>query len=70
MRSVAVLAACALLVSCSPEPDMTSSTNSCAAKLYSTYNAKDFNQCVDVCINCNRGTTTTCSTSCTLKGAR
>ncbi len=70
MRSVTVLAACVLLVSCSPEPDMTGSTNSCAAKLYSAYNPKDLNQCVDVCINCNRGTTTTCSTSCTLKGAR
>jgi PBP1b-binding outer membrane lipoprotein LpoB len=70
MRSVTVLAACVLLVSCSPEPDTTGSTNACAAKLYSTYNPKDLNQCVDVCINCSRGTTTTCSTSCTLKGAR
>jgi hypothetical protein len=24
---------------------------------------------VDVCIKCNHGNTTTCSTSCTLKGA-
>ena len=27
-------------------------------------------QCVAVCIACERGVTTTCSTSCTLKGAR
>jgi hypothetical protein len=27
-------------------------------------------QCVAVCIACERGVVTTCSTSCTLKGAR
>jgi hypothetical protein len=70
MRRVAVLlAACALLVACS-EPEVQGSTNSCAAKLYSSYNPKALDQCTDVCIKCERGTITTCSTSCTLKGAR
>jgi hypothetical protein len=27
-------------------------------------------QCMDVCIKCDHGVTTTCSTSCRLKGAR
>jgi hypothetical protein len=27
-------------------------------------------QCVDVCITCERGSMTTCSTSCTMKGAK
>jgi hypothetical protein len=29
-----------------------------------------FDQCVAACIKCEHGITTTCSTSCTLKGAR
>lgn len=71
MRGVAVLpAACLLLVSCSPEPEMKESINACVAKHYSSYNPKALDECVDVCIKCERGTTTTCSTSCTLKGAR
>lgn len=71
MRGVAVLpAACLLLVSCSPEPEVKDSINACVAKLYSAYNPKALDECVDVCIKCERGTTTTCSTSCTLKGAR
>jgi hypothetical protein len=48
---------------------VTGSTNACATQLYSSYNPKSLKQCVDVCIKCNRGNTTTCSTSCTLKGA-
>jgi hypothetical protein len=28
------------------------------------------NQCVDVCITCGKGTMTTCSTSCTMRGAK
>jgi len=55
---------------CSPsEPEATGSTSACAARLYGNYNPKDLKQCVDVCIKCSRGVTTTCSTSCTLKGA-
>ena len=54
---------------CTPESEITGSTSVCAAKLYSSYNPKNLKQCVDVCIQCSRGNTTTCSTSCTLKGA-
>jgi hypothetical protein len=42
----------------------------CAAKLYSTYDPKNLEQCMAVCMTCNAGVKTTCSTSCTLKGAR
>jgi hypothetical protein len=57
--------------SCSPssDGDVTGATGPCASKLYSPYNPKDMKQCVDVCLQCNRGVPTTCSTSCTLKGA-
>ena len=71
MRKVVLLIAVASTLSgCWSEPEVTGSTNSCAANLYSRYNPKIMNQCVDACIKCDRGNVTTCSTSCTLKGAR
>jgi hypothetical protein len=69
MRSVAVLFAMTL-AACSPEAEPTGSTSKCVTELYPSYNSKRLDQCVDVCIKCYRGNTTTCSTSCTLKGAR
>ena len=71
MRAIfIVILSAAALASCTPEKstDVTGSI-SCANKLYSPYNPKDMKQCVAVCITCDRGVTTTCSTSCTLKGA-
>jgi hypothetical protein len=72
MRRFAVLIAAALLmISCSREEDVTGSIhNKCAADLYSAFNPRAMDQCMAVCRKCDRGTTTTCSTSCTLKGAR
>jgi hypothetical protein len=71
VRSAIILILAGLILSgCWSEQDITGSTNKCATDLYPSYNAKNINQCVDVCIKCARGTTTTCSTSCTLKGAR
>ncbi|QIG92198.1 MULTISPECIES: hypothetical protein [unclassified Bradyrhizobium] len=71
MRKVAIFSAAALLLSaCWSDPEVTGSTNSCAANLYSQYNPKVMDQCVNVCIKCDRGNVTTCTTSCTLKGAR
>ena len=67
---IAMVLSAAALASCSPENDVTGSIGSCVNKLYSPYNPKDMKQCIGACIACERGVTTTCSTSCTLKGAR
>ena len=71
MKRFAVLIATTLLmISCSPQDEVTGSVqNKCASELYPAFNPKVMDQCVAACIKCNRGTTTTCSTSCTLKGA-
>ena len=45
-------------------------TVACASKLYSSYDPKNFEQGVAVCMACNAGVRTTCSTSCKLRGAR
>ncbi len=72
MRRFVVLVVTALvMISCTPDDDVTGSIhNKCATELYHPYNPKVLDQCVATCIKCDRGTTTTCSTSCTLKGAR
>jgi hypothetical protein len=71
MQRFAVLLPIGLLIAaCTPDGDVTGSTNSCIAKLYPSYNRMAFDQCIGVCTKCERGITTTCSTSCTLKGAR
>jgi hypothetical protein len=69
-RFVVLIAAALLMISCSPEQDVTGSIhNKCATDLYGAFNPKAMDQCMAVCLKCDRGTTTTCSTSCTLKGA-
>ena len=72
MRAIiTMILAAAVLSACKPENnDITGSIDNCAQKLYSPYNPKSMKQCVAVCIACERGVTTTCSTSCTLKGAQ
>jgi hypothetical protein len=72
MRPVAVLLLALLAItaaSCS-DSDVTGSTDACAAKLYTPFDRKNMNQCVNVCMQCENGTKVTCSTSCTLKGAK
>jgi hypothetical protein len=68
---IAIILSAAVLTACTPESnnDVTGSVGDCARKLYSQYNPKDKKQCVAVCIACERGVMTTCSTACTLKGA-
>jgi len=70
MRSIVLLVGAGLLLASCSDSDVTSSTNSCAAKLYQHYNPNDIKQCSDVCMKCSNGTPITCSTSCNLKGAR
>jgi hypothetical protein len=72
MRAIIAIVLCAAaLAACTPDNsnDVTGSIGSCTRQLYSAYNPKDMKQCVAACIACERGVTTTCSTSCTLKGA-
>jgi hypothetical protein len=68
---VAIMLSTVVLTACTPDSsnDVTGSIDNCARKLYSAYNPKDMKQCVAVCLACQRGVVTTCSTSCTLKGA-
>jgi len=69
-RLMALLVLALVVVSCKPEEETTGSINKCATELFAPYNPKVFDQCVRVCKTCGHGTTTTCTTSCTLKGAR
>ena len=64
-----LLALAYVLGACSPEGEATGSINSCASQTVANYNPKILDQCVAACKKCEHGTTTTCSTSCTLKGA-
>ena len=66
-----MFAAALVIAGCSQqEPESTGSTDDCAHNLFPSYNPKIYDQCVAVCKKCERGITTTCTTSCTLKGAR
>jgi hypothetical protein len=70
LRTCSVLIAVALAVaSCSKEPEYTGEQRACIAQHYGKYDPKDLNQCVAICKACMNGTTTTCTTSCKLKGA-
>jgi hypothetical protein len=70
MRAIIAIVLCAAaLAACTPDNNEVTGSISCANKLYTPYNPRDMKQCVSVCIACDRGVTTTCSTSCTLKGA-
>jgi hypothetical protein len=64
MRRFAILIAASLLmISCSQEEDVTGSIhNKCTSDLYSVFNPRAMDQCMAVCLKCDRGTTTTCST--------
>jgi hypothetical protein len=71
LTHLAVLAAATIgLASCSEQqPEHSETERQCIARHYQNYDAKDLNQCVDVCKACMRGTIVTCNTSCGLKGA-
>jgi PBP1b-binding outer membrane lipoprotein LpoB len=71
MRTLSALMLLAtVLMGCSNEPEYSDQQRACIAKLYSNYDAKQMNQCVNVCKSCMGGSTVTCTTSCNLKGAR
>lgn len=66
-RFAVLMVMASVVSSCSPDAEVTGSTNKCATDIYPSYNPKALDQCVAVCIKCDRGAVTTCSTSCTLK---
>ena len=68
-RFAVLIAVVSVVVSCSPG-DTETTNKKCATDIYPSYNPKVLEQCMDVYIKCDRGVTTTCSTSCNLKGAR
>ncbi|MCK1336235.1 nitrous oxide reductase accessory protein NosL [Bradyrhizobium sp. LM6.10] len=70
MRLLAVMILALMTAACNQEQDITGSTPVCAMRNYTSYNSRDMNQCVAACKACDHGNTVTCSTSCTLKGAR
>ena len=71
MRSMCIgILTAMLLTGCSKEPEYTDQQGSCIAKQYKQYDPKQLSQCVNVCKNCFAGTSTTCTTSCNLRGAR
>ena len=68
-RIALLLGAAVVVASCSAASEAPS-LNQCAASLYRSYNPKALDQCVAVCLKCDHGTQTTCSNSCTMKGAK
>jgi hypothetical protein len=69
-RRLSILLLLLGLFNCSKAPDETDLTAECKARLAAALEAKNFKQCIAACIDCEHGVTTTCSTSCTLKGAK
>jgi hypothetical protein len=68
-RFVILMAASIILASCSQEVEYSDQQRVCIAQRYSQYDARNLNQCVDVCRLCMKGNTVTCNTSCRLRGA-
>jgi hypothetical protein len=68
---VLIILAALVLSSCGREEEAASSpTNAvCTARRF-PYDPKNLKLCVDACKSCDNGTTVTCTTSCTLKGAK
>jgi hypothetical protein len=58
-----------MLGACNDDTVPTEAQQSCIASRYSDYNPKQLDQCVSVCKACMKGITSTCTTSCKLKGA-
>jgi hypothetical protein len=70
LRWLTIPAMAVSLISCSPGEESTASADKCAKNILPSYGPKKLDQCVAVCMQCNHGVPTTCSTSCNLKGAR
>jgi hypothetical protein len=69
-KLIALLGMLSSIAGCNNDTPDAAKVLQCAAKRYADYNPRNMKQCVDVCIACERGSITTCSTSCTMKGAK
>jgi hypothetical protein len=70
LRRLSILASIVLCIAgCSKDDGYTDEQRFCIARHFSRYDSQKLDQCVDACIACRSGTTTTCTTSCKLKGA-
>ena len=54
---------------CSQDVDTTPEQRVCIAQHFTNYDARQLNQCLEVCKLCMRGSAVTCHTSCRLRGA-
>ncbi len=70
MQFLVLLIPLAVLAACSQQPDAAAQANQCKSSLALSVDEKNFDQCVAACIKCENGVTTTCATSCRLKGAK
>jgi len=70
LQVFAVLIPLAILSACSREGEVSETTSKCVASNYSSFDEKNFDQCVAACIKCEQGVTTTCATACRLRGAK
>ena len=70
LRCALLIAVVLVLAGCRSDDDTTGSVNDCMAQHFPSYNPKSMDQCVAACKKCQKGVTTTCTTSCMLKGAR
>jgi hypothetical protein len=70
LRCAVLIAVVLMLAGCRSDDDTTGSVNDCMAQNFPSYNPKSMDQCVAACKRCQHGVTTTCTTSCMLKGAR
>jgi len=68
MQVFVILLPLAVLAACSQEAEVPSDRARCLASL--PYDEKKFDECIAACIKCEHGVTTTCATSCRLKGAK
>jgi len=70
LRYAIFVAVVLVTAACRQDDETTGSVNDCVALNFPSYNPKSMDQCVAACKKCQNGNTNTCTTSCTLKGAR
>jgi hypothetical protein len=70
MRTLAILIFYLLTFISCPQATAGDTTGAICPARRPPYDPKSMKQCVDACVACDNGTIVTCTTSCTLKGAK